>query len=98
VFVNLVLPIISQWDSCEELHFIQDGTPPHFAFPVCAWLHSRLPVRCPCWSRTNRMASKRFRFVKFSQRGILPTKTKHACWIARINFRYFCRGSSWPLR
>jgi len=34
VLVNLVLPIISQWASCEELHFIQDGAPPHFALPV----------------------------------------------------------------
>jgi len=51
------------WDNQEELHFVQDGTPPHFAFPLCAWLHSLLPVWCPCWSRTNRMASKRFLFV-----------------------------------
>jgi len=34
VLVSLVLPIISQWDSCEELHFMQDEAPPHFARPI----------------------------------------------------------------
>jgi hypothetical protein len=33
VLVSLVLPIIGQWDSCEELHFMQAGAPPHFALP-----------------------------------------------------------------
>jgi len=34
VLVNLVLPIISQWGSCEGLHFMQDGAPPHIAVLV----------------------------------------------------------------
>jgi len=87
MFDNFLLPRFYHWDNQEELHFIQDGKPPHFAFPVCAWLHRLLLILCPCWSRTNRMASRRFLFVKFSQRGILPTKTKYTSWIVRINFR-----------
>jgi hypothetical protein len=33
---NFLLPRFYHWDNQEELHFVQDGTPPHFAFPLCA--------------------------------------------------------------
>jgi len=37
------MTIISQWDNYNELHFTQDGAPPHFALPFRAWLDSHFP-------------------------------------------------------
>lgn len=37
---NFVSPIVSHWDSYEELHFTQDGAPPNFALPLLAWFDS----------------------------------------------------------
>ena len=34
-----VWPIISAWDNIEDLIFMQDGAPPHFAIVVCEWLN-----------------------------------------------------------
>jgi hypothetical protein len=36
---SFALPIVSQWDN-EELHFVQDETPPHFVLPFHVWLDS----------------------------------------------------------
>ena len=35
---NLALLIVSQWEYCEQLHFMPDGATEHFAVPVRAWL------------------------------------------------------------
>ena len=37
-----MLPTVSQWDNY-ELHFMQDGAPPHFALPVHAKSDNYLP-------------------------------------------------------
>ena len=39
---NFVSPIVSHWDSYEELHFAQDGAPPNLALPLLAWFDSHL--------------------------------------------------------
>jgi len=31
-------PIVSGWENIDELVFMHDGAPPHFALSVCAWL------------------------------------------------------------
>jgi hypothetical protein len=41
---NFVLPILSQWDSHEELHVKQDGAQPHFALPLREWLDSHFTI------------------------------------------------------
>jgi len=40
---SLALLIVSQWEYCEQLHFMLDGAPAHFAVPVRAWLDSHTP-------------------------------------------------------
>ena len=34
---------ISAWDNIEDLIFMQDGAPPHFAIVVCEWLNVQFP-------------------------------------------------------
>jgi len=38
-------PIISGWENIDELVFMHDGAPPHFALSVCAWLDQKFPGR-----------------------------------------------------
>ena len=38
-----VWPVISAWDNTEDLIFMQDGAPPHFAIAVCEWLNAQFP-------------------------------------------------------
>ena len=38
-----VWPIISAWDNIEDLIFLQDGAPPHFAIVVREWLNAQFP-------------------------------------------------------
>ena len=38
-----VWPIISAWDNIEDLIFMQDGAPPHFAIVVREWLNAQFP-------------------------------------------------------
>ena len=40
-----VWPIISAWDNIEDLIFMQDGAPPHFAIVVREWLNAQLPEK-----------------------------------------------------
>ena len=40
---NEVWPIISAWDNIEDLIFMQDGAPPHFAIVVREWLNAQFP-------------------------------------------------------
>jgi hypothetical protein len=47
-----VLPIVSQWDSYEELLFIQVAAASHFVLPVFALLGNRFPGGIGC-SRAN---------------------------------------------
>ena len=35
-----VWPIVSAWDDIEDLIFMQDGAPPHFAIGVREWLNA----------------------------------------------------------
>ena len=42
---SFVFRIDSHSESCEELHFMQDGVPRHFAHPVRAWLNNHFPGR-----------------------------------------------------
>jgi hypothetical protein len=51
VLDNLVQPIVSQCDSCEELRFLQDEAPPHFALTVHTiflfwWIWHVGPTEC----------------------------------------------------
>ena len=41
-----VWPIISAWDNIEDLIFLQDGAPPHFAIVVREWLNAQFPGKC----------------------------------------------------
>jgi hypothetical protein len=41
-----VLPIISGWENINELVFMHDGVPPHFALGIRAWLEQKFPG---CW-------------------------------------------------
>lgn len=43
---SLTLPIVSQWEYCEQLYFMLDGAAAaHFAVPVRAWLDNHTPGR-----------------------------------------------------
>ena len=37
------MAIISAWDNIEDLIFMQDGAPPHFAIVVREWLNAQFP-------------------------------------------------------
>jgi hypothetical protein len=41
--LHFVLPIVYGWENYEELYFMQDGAPTHFALPVRVWLDSHFP-------------------------------------------------------
>jgi len=38
-------PIVSGWENVDELVFMHDGEPPHFALSVRAWLDQKFPGR-----------------------------------------------------
>ena len=40
-----VWPIVSAWDNANNIVFMQDGAPPHFARPVREWLDDHFPER-----------------------------------------------------
>ena len=40
-----VWPIVSGWENIDELVFMHDGAPPHFALSVRAWLDRKFPGR-----------------------------------------------------
>lgn len=40
-----VWPVVSTWENIDELIFMQDGAPPHFALVVREWLDARFPGR-----------------------------------------------------
>jgi len=40
---DYVWPIIYGWENIDELVFMHDGAPPHFALGVCAWLDQKFP-------------------------------------------------------
>jgi len=42
---SLALRVASQREYCEQLHFMLDGAPAHFAVPVRAWLDKHTPGR-----------------------------------------------------
>ena len=42
---DYVWPIVSGWENNEELVFMHDGAPPHFALSVCAWLDQKFLER-----------------------------------------------------
>jgi len=42
---DYVWPMISGWENIDELVFMHDGAPPHFALGVRAWLDQKFPGR-----------------------------------------------------
>ena len=40
-----IWPVISTWENIEDLIFMQDGAPPHFAIVVREWLNAHFPRR-----------------------------------------------------
>ncbi len=40
---RFVWPEISKWENIEELVFMHDGSPPHYAGPVRSWLNEKFP-------------------------------------------------------
>jgi hypothetical protein len=40
-----VWPVVSTWENIDDLIFMQDGAPPHFALVVRAWLDAQFPGR-----------------------------------------------------
>jgi len=42
---DYVWPIVSGWENIDELVFMHDGAPPHFALSVRAWLKQKFPGR-----------------------------------------------------
>ena len=40
-----ICPVISTWENIEDLNFMQDGAPPHFAIVVREWLNAQFPGR-----------------------------------------------------
>ena len=47
-----IWPVISTWENIEDLIFMQDGSPPHFAIVVCDWLDAHFPGRWICSDST----------------------------------------------
>jgi len=45
VLEDYVWPIVSGWENIDELVFMHDGAPPHFALSVRTWLDQKLPGR-----------------------------------------------------
>jgi len=41
---NFVFLIVSQWENCIELSFMQDEAPPHVALPAFVWLKTIFPI------------------------------------------------------
>ena len=39
IYDNLIWPVVNTWANIEDLIFMQDGTPPHFAIVVREWLN-----------------------------------------------------------
>ncbi|PSN58080.1 hypothetical protein C0J52_06513 [Blattella germanica] len=44
---DYVSPMVSAWDNINDVIFMQDGAPPHFANVVRAWLDEMFPGRVP---------------------------------------------------
>ena len=42
---NNIFPVVTSWDNFQQLHFMQDGAPPHFATAVRSWLNENVPMR-----------------------------------------------------
>ena len=40
-----ILPVINTWENIEDLIFMQDGAPPHFAIVAREWLNAHFPQR-----------------------------------------------------
>ena len=53
-----VWPIISAWDNIEDLIFMQDGAPPHFAIVVREWLNAQFPGKCMGCSGSHEWTAK----------------------------------------
>jgi hypothetical protein len=43
---DYIWPTISGWENTDDLIFMHDGAPPHFANAICAWLNEKFPG---CW-------------------------------------------------
>jgi len=97
--LNFVLSSVSRWDNYKELHFSQDGGPPHL-----------LLLAFGMGVKTNRMASAKFRtysvsliFCRDRPNRKLPAKTNQTRWTGKTNSRYFCgrfscyRGQKWEI-
>jgi len=78
-----VLPIVSQWDSYEELLFIQIAAAPHFVLSVFPLFGNHFPqvglgVPGPAeWPPVSQPYSMCFLFVDLGQRGKALIKTKN---------------------
>jgi len=42
---DYVWPVVSGWENIDELLYMHDGAPPHFALSVRAWLDQKFPGR-----------------------------------------------------
>jgi hypothetical protein len=42
---DYIWPAVMCWENIEDLIFMQDGAPPHFANSICAWLDKKFPGR-----------------------------------------------------
>ena len=43
-----IRPVISTWENIEDLIFMPDDAPPHFALVVREWLNAHFPGRWMC--------------------------------------------------
>ena len=43
IYDNLIWPVVNTWANIEDLIFMQDGEPPHFAIVVREWLNEHFP-------------------------------------------------------
>jgi len=41
ILEDYMWPIVSGWENIDELVFMHDGAPPHFAMSVTAWLDQK---------------------------------------------------------
>ena len=81
---SFVWPTVSGWDNIDDLIFMQDGAPPHFALNVRAWLGPTLFRSMAGSTRTSWMASEKprsytvwFLPVGLHKRGSVQDKTSH---------------------
>jgi len=95
--------IVSQWDNYEELYFMQDGAPPHFALPVHASIGNNFTGRWIGRGGPNDLRESPILFNMIYVGGVGPNRQparpdQEDMTELDQNMRSFLQSSSWIIR